>query len=91
MQVNTTNILIHILITYRIPNPNHILNTAPLKYPNPNAEPSYFISSPHQPESRFIINHPTRPEGPRRCPGRGNAGGLFVFFATFFTTYVQIL
>ena len=30
-----------------------------------------------------IINHPTRPEGPRRCPGKGNEGGLFVFFATF--------
>ena len=33
--------------------------------------------------SIFIINRPMRPEGPRRCPGRGNAGGLFVFLATF--------
>ena len=31
----------------------------------------------------FIINRPTRPEGPMRWPGMGNAGGLFVFFATF--------
>ena len=31
----------------------------------------------------FIINRPPRPEGPRRCPGRGNEGGLFVFFGTF--------
>ena len=31
----------------------------------------------------LIINRPTRPEEQRRCPGWGNAGLLFVFFATF--------
>ena len=39
-----------------------------------NLEPLPFV---------VIINRPPRPEGPMRCPGRGNEGGLFVFFATF--------
>ena len=30
-----------------------------------------------------LLCTPSRPEGPRRCPGRDNAGGAFVFFATF--------
>ena len=31
----------------------------------------------------FYYKPATRPEGPMRCPDRGNAGGLFVFFTTF--------
>ena len=27
----------------------------------------------------------SRPEGPRRCPDRGNAGGALVFLAKFYT------
>ena len=27
--------------------------------------------------------HPPRPEGPRRCPDRGNAGGALVFLSKF--------
>ena len=28
-----------------------------------------------------------RPEGPRRCPDRGNAGGALVFLGTFYTIH----
>ena len=32
---------------------------------------------------QFYYAPPSRPEGPRHCPGRGNEGGAFVFFGTF--------
>ena len=35
----------------------------------------------------FYYAPPSRPEGPRRCPGRGNAGASLVFLAKFYTVH----
>ena len=32
---------------------------------------------------------PSRPEGPRRCPDRGNAGGALVFMYLFWLLYAM--